>query len=345
MGWPIYWVAYSAALLFSQTVKREDILLAVVLPAMISFAQPKVQPARLMRNLKIGLVLVTSGLALMLSFKMHLLQTSGGERELLHQFPLTLARLAKFNDSFLSSFLVTSWYGGTFLAVAVGAVVACLGRGRAAVPVVLLSAFVLLYASHIRSYYEMESGRIVPEAALRFSMNFMGLWAVVAGVGLGAIVKRARQFSVWPRAPRGLLWGTTVICTMVLAASLITTIHLRNDKVEDESISRLTPAATAAHAATHDAGPSYFIATMEPLVVQMYSGPETRIVDLENANTLTLTALASSEPFLIFVRERGRLTEVDLMRYGNPIDYILSLPSETLISGDGFEIARIKKTP
>ena len=342
MGWPVYWVAYSAALLFSQTVKRENILLALVLPAMIRFARSETQPTSLMRNLKIGAVLLTSGLALILSSKMHLLQTSGGERELLHQFPLTSYRLAEFVGVFFSSFLVTSWYGGTFLVVAVGVGVTCLVRGRAVLPVVLLSAYILLYASHIRSYYEMESGQIAPGAALRFSMNFMGLWAIVAGIGLGVIVKRVRQSVVRLPGMRGLMWATVAVSTGALTASFIATIHLRDEKVEDESISRLTPAAMAARSANHDVGPSDFVVTMEPLVIQMYSGPQTRIVDLESVSAQTLTALAQSETQLILLRESDRLAGVDLNRYGDPIRYILSLPSETLISGDGFVIDQIK---
>jgi hypothetical protein len=68
---------------------------------------------------------------------------------------MTPRHLVTFIVGFLKSFLVSKWYGGTAFAVAAGVVVACAWRRRALLPLVLLAAYILLYASHIRSYYEI----------------------------------------------------------------------------------------------------------------------------------------------------------------------------------------------
>jgi hypothetical protein len=195
-GQIVTWIAYSAALLFAQTIKREDILLAAIMPIMLLFMLKAERHGRRERYTVGALVIVTSAIAVILSVKMHLLQTSSNEAELARQFPMTPRHLAAFVTGFLRSFSVSEWYGGTVFAVVAGAIVACRRRGRALLPLVLLVAYILLYASHIRSYYEMKSGIVEPLAALRFSMNFMALWAIVAGLGIGSIATSISKGSI-----------------------------------------------------------------------------------------------------------------------------------------------------
>src|SRR5438270_731698 len=182
-----------------------------------------------------------------------------------------------FIVGFLKSFLVTEWYGGTFLAVAVGVIVACIRRRRSLLPPVLLTAYILLYASHVRSYYEMKSGVIEPVAALRFSMNFMALWAIVAGLGIGSTETQVGRSRIWKRHKQLSAWcvGTATAVTLVVA--FVATVRLREYEVEDETISRLTPAMSAMYLASSVGGHSNFVVTMEPLVIQMYADAATRI--------------------------------------------------------------------
>lgn len=336
-------LAYCAALCFALTVKREDILLAIILPITLPFVASDRKSGHHSRSGPVAVVLVTSGLALMLSVKMHLFQTSEGERELLRQFPLNLSRMARFVGSFVSSFLVMSWYEGTIVAVVVGGVVASIKRGRSVVPVILLAAYVLLYASHIRSYYEMQSGRTAPGSALRFSMNFAGLWAIVAGIGIDAIVEWVRTRRLSNLGTRALPWCTAAAAAAALIVSLLATIHLRNDRVEDEKRSRLTPAVIAARFANQDAGQPDFVVTMEPLVIQMYAAPQARVVDLEtiDADALESLSLSDSGRHLVFLNEADRITDIEIGRHGDTLRYMLTLPSRVLMNGDGFEIVRI----
>jgi len=336
-------LAYCTAICFSLTVKREDIVLAIVLPIIFPFVLLERNPKESSKPLPLALILFTSGLALILSLKMHLFQTSEGERELLRQFPFTLSKLVRFVGGFLSSFLVMRWYEGSFVIVGIGIVVALMKRGRTAVPVVLLASYILLYASHIRSYYEMASGHIEAGAALRFSMNFMGLWAITAGIGVNAVVMLCRNRYRSLFGKRFLVRVLVATGAATLLVSLVATIRLRRDAVEDEMISRLSPAENASSLAKSQVGPSSFIVTMEPLVIQMYEPPQTRIVDLEAVDVDRLTALVSTEakPHLIFLKQSERLSVPDLERYGDPVRYVLSLPSQVLMSGEGFEVTLV----
>jgi len=213
-------------------------------------------------------------------------------------------------------------------------------------PLVLLAAYILLYASHIRSYYEMESGHIEPQAALRFSMNFMALWAIVAGLGIGSILTIAGRSHPWDRHKRVSIWTVRTAASVLLVAGFIATVHLRDYEIEDETISRLTPALSAVHLVSHDGPQPEFVVTMEPLVIQMYADPMIRIVDLESVDSDTLRALVSPgvNTRLIFVKETERLSDADLDRYGEPVRYLLSLPFTVLQSSDRFQILRVNSS-
>jgi hypothetical protein len=342
-GQVVTWIAYSAALLFSQTIKRENILLAAIMPIMLPFVFRAGNSRRLERYTVGAFVIVTSAFAAILSVKMHLLQTSSNEAELLRQFPMTPRHLVTFVVGFLRSFLVVEWYGGTVFAVVAGAIIACIRRSRASLPLVLLAAYILLYAFHIRSYYEMKSGLIEPLAALRFSMNFMALWAIVAGLGIGSIVTHVGRSRTWNRHQQLSNWCVGTVAAVMSVAAFIATARLRGSEVEDETISRLTPAMSAMHFASSVGGQSNFVVTMEPLVIQMYADPATRIVDLESVNSVALQALMSAgdDSHLIFLMESDSLSDDDLGRYGEPVRYLLSRPSSILRSNDRFRILRM----
>jgi hypothetical protein len=128
-----------------------------------------------------------------------------------------------------------------------------------------------------------------------------------------------------------------------LVVGFIATVHLRDYEIEDETISRLTPALSAVHFASHDGAQSDFVVAMEPLVIQMYADPMIRIVDLESVDSDTLRALMSlgANAHLIFVKEADRFSDVDLDRYGEPVRYMVSLPSTVLQSGDRFQVLSV----
>ena len=334
------WFAFSTALLFAQTVKREDLLPALILPLLTPFLlQQK-------RRKVIGiLVATTSALALILAAGMHLQNTLSNEDELVKQFPMTASHLVAFVAGFLRSFMVFKWYAGTVFLAAAGLFIACRRRGIVLIPAVLLFAYVFLYACHIRSYDEMQSGAVEPQTALRFSMNFMGPWAIVAGLGTGSILTKLAGSHLWKTRRPWLRLSTAIVAAAALAMSFIYAERLRDYEVEDETISRLTPARSAVHLARHPGGGPDLIITMEPLLIQMYAGPEVRIADLESVTPEELKLLmpTSGGNQLIFLDETDHQSDTDLTRYGPQMAYLRSLSFDIMQNDKRFQILSLHR--
>lgn len=128
------------------------------------------------------------------------------------------------------------------------------------------------------------------------------------------------------------------------AVPVIATARFRNYEVEDEAISRLSPALSAVSLISHGRAKSDFVITMEPLVVQMYASPDIQVIDLESVDINSLRAMVSpgSTAHLLFVKEAARLSADDLNRYGEPIRFLLSLPSTVLQSNDRFQVVAVQ---
>jgi hypothetical protein len=342
-GKEMFWCAYTCALLFSLTVKREDMLLAIAFPMMLPFVvRHRVAERRQQHKLMI-LMLLSTALALILSVEMRLAQTTLNEAALLKTFPLKPERLAAFAFGFVRSFFVNQWYGGAIAAVIVGTLVSCRRRGLSLVPLFLFVAYLLLYAFHIRSYYEMRSGRVEPLAALRFSMSLMSLWALLAGMGVGATVTRFKttHFCSTHKRLTALIAG--VIVAALLGTSFAVTEELRNSAVEDESYVRISPARIALDFASSGGRQSDYVVTLEPLIIQMYADPTTRVIDLSAADCSTLNRLIASSNTRGFVllEETSWQTEADLARYGKQTQYLQRLPSSIVYRAEEFNIVRL----
>ena len=198
-GWHhfIRWCAFTTILLFSLTVKRENILLVFALPVIVFLVHNTDSRPYDTSIRRSWWVVLSAALGLILSFHMRTFQTMSSETALLNAFPLTGSEVIRLLAAFVQSFFIVQWYGGAVLLVLIGAVAAWRHKGLLLLPLVLFVAFVLLYAFHIRSYYEMRSGSADPRAALRFSMNLMSQWSMLAGLGVASLFGWLRRTRVW----------------------------------------------------------------------------------------------------------------------------------------------------
>jgi len=341
----MYWSAFTSVLLFSMAIKREDFLLGMVLPITALFLIPRETPLAMRRRTLMPFMLATATLVVLLSVEMGLWQTTGGEVELAKMFPLTAGRLAVFFFGFVRSFFVAKWYMGAILAVAAGAIISMRRRGLSLVPLILFIGYFMIYALHIRSYYEMQSVIIEPYSALRFSMNFMCLWSLLAGIGIGAVilqVRASRLYAAHRRASR--IVGYCLMAALIVA-SFVLTKQIRDDAVEDETNVRISPAQRALRFAATGSQPSDYIVTLEPLMVQMYGDTTASVVDLSAVNSEQLRALITSSETsgFVAVEEANREAEADFVRYGDQLRYLHSLPGSEVYRADGFRIVRIAR--
>ena len=199
----VTWCAFTTTLLFSLTVKRENILLAIVLPVIVFLVQFFNKRSQLSPIRNAWWIVLGSLVAFIFSLQMKLFQSMGSETVLLNKFPITSGELIRLLPVFLRSFLVANWYGGAAILVLIGAAVAGRKRSLALFPLLLFTAYVLLYAFHIRSYYEMQSGNTDPRAALRFSMSLMSMWSILAGLGSASLFGWVRTHAILrgPQSP------------------------------------------------------------------------------------------------------------------------------------------------
>ena len=341
----MFWCAYTTVLLFSLTVKREDILLAIGLPLMLPLVAKPGNTSPPERFELMILMVFSSTLALILSLQMRLVQTTFGETTLLKAFPMTVGHLLIFIFGFARSFFVIRWYGGAIAAVIVGTIVTCRRKDLSLVPLFLFVAYLLVYCVHIRSYYQMQSGHIEPRAALRFSMNLMTLWAVLAGIGIGAVVTRMKRTHFYgPHRRMSIVIGCSLLAG-VFGMSFVTTKELRIRSVGDEQYVRISPACTALCFASKGGQESAYVITLEPFIIQMYADTTAKVIDLAAVDSGLLHSLIfSRKPArFIFLEERSHQTVADFTRYGEQTRYLQSLQEHTLCAREGFTVLGVNR--
>jgi hypothetical protein len=337
------WLAFTLSLLLSLTIKRENILLVICLPIVALLIYLLRQSADASRKWKLRGLLATSILAFAFSIQMRIIQTTVGETALLDRFPLTFYSMLTLLFVFVRSFFVVRWYGGGAILVGLGIIVTWRRKGFALAPLLLFISYAVLYALHIRSYYEMRSGHSDPREALRFSMSIMSLWSILAGLGVAtmlASIRGARRY----RDHQVLLNITgAFVLIVVMAVSHSVTKAFREDAFEDEFRIRVEPAMTAVRFASADADKPNYIITLEPLVIQMYARPNTNVLDLDFANGKEAEDLffSAGKPGVVFLDERIHHAVADSERYQFQIGYLDRLQRTILYRNDVFAVVRL----
>jgi hypothetical protein len=338
------WCALTASLLLSLTIKRENALLIISLPfiglLLYLYDRRDGNPSKR----KLLWVTASAVLALAFSFQMKTVQTLVGETALLAKFPVTSRSLLRLLPVFLRSFFVLRWYGGGALLVVLGLMVAWRRKHLALCPLLLFAAYVLLYAFHIRSYYEMRPGDVSPYSALRFSMALMTLYSILAGLGAAALIERlcAPGFHARRR------WAVSIVALCTLGAALGTsfriTVAMRDEAVEDEFRVRIRPALTAVRFALADGSRRDYIVTQEPILIQMYASPSTNVFDLarlDNAAIKELT-VANGRAGFLFLDERINRTPANADRYKDQLRYLKGLRQDLLYTTSEFSVVRLR---
>jgi hypothetical protein len=288
-------------------------------------------------------MLVSAALALMFSLQLNLPQTQSSQIALLKQFPLTATELLSFLPVFVSSFFVVQWYGGAIILVLIGAIVASRQRNLALFPLILFVGYLLLYAFHIRTYYEMRSGNTDSRAALRFSMSLMGMWSILAGLGTASVLRWLRRTRFWTnhRVPVNWIVGCTVAA--IVGASFFTTNYFREDVVRDEFRMRIEPSLTAVQAADHDPKRQTYILTLEPLILQMYANPSVNVISLRTLNDGVMKDIGFDQGVVgvLYLDEQIHRSPADEERYKSQLEYLNQFRRTSLTSNSLFSIIQI----
>ena len=344
-GWSrnLFWGAWTLVVLYSQTVKREGLLISVIFLVVLPWVFGRFTVPRERMYEASCLLLVSVALAAGLSLKMHLFQTTTQESKLLGAFPLNAKRLTILVYSFLRSFGVYRWYAGTGVAVLIGIIICCRRKGLALVPLALFAAFIVLYALHIRSFYEMRSPSIDPQTALRFSMTFMSLWALLAGLGLWAMGIAIVEHRLFLAYKKPIALGVGCIIVGLSLHSFKQTVALRNESTEDEDLVRLRPTEEAEAISSRVPEKPDYLVTVEPLIIQMYSPSTAKVIDLDavTANTIPQLLAGDDGAGIIYLEEQINETAADESRYMQQMQFIDTLPRSLLVQTESYRVFRL----
>jgi hypothetical protein len=278
---------------------------------------------------------------------MKIFQTMSSETALLNKFPVTRSQLIALLPVFVRSFFVVQWYGGAALLVLVGAIVAWRRKALGLFPLLLFGSYVILYAFHIRSYYEMQSGSTDSRTALRFSMNLMSLWSILSGVGTASLLGWVRRARDWKSHKVLTDWIAVCAALVVLGVSYYATTCFRDDMVEDEFRMRIEPSLTAIRIAARDRTRGNYILTLEPLIPQMYAEPSVDILSLHELNGTVMKEIGFSEGMtgVLYVDEEIHRSPADAERYKSQLEYLNQFQRSTLTSNAVFSVIRIGAVP
>jgi len=333
--------------MFSLTVKRENILLPIVLPLLVLYLRYTRTNSKPFAIGRPWWFLLSTTLTIIFSFQLHLYQTQNGEIALLKKFPFTAAEVISLFPVFVSSFANVQWYGGAFILVLAGIFAAFRRKTLELIPLSLFAAYVTLYAFHMRGYYEMQSGTTDSRAALRFSMSLMSLWSILAGLGAAFVLDWFR-LKYTEKKHRALAnWMTSLIVVLIVGVTFFTTQCLREDVVEDEFRVRVEPSLGAVRTATKNGMPNAYIITLEPLIVQMYAKPTVNVISLEEMDDEVIEEIESHKGAidLLYLDKQMYRNPVDAERYMSQLACLNQFKRSTLADEPTYSAIKLSRGP
>jgi hypothetical protein len=341
----VYWSGFTLLLLFSLVIKREGVVLVLVLVVVSPFVLKQIVPTHNLRRKLFALIVASAILCLVMGIGIKLAKTTISEASLFASYPPTLSSAGLLAFAYLRSFLIYQCYLGVAVIAAIGAVACVRRRGFALIPLTFTVAYIALYAFHIRGFYEMRSPNMDPWAGLRFSMSFMSCFAILGGMGLSSLWEKLRTARLFRARPQIV---TAICCTAVLAClieSFVETTSLREDAIADERQTRFNPAFAALDHATHGGCDADYFATFEPLILQMYGSPSVKVIDLHAATAQSLELLNSSSDTSnwVLIDDEEDHTDANEVRYSLQLLYLRSLPWTELQAAETFRLLRFKR--
>jgi hypothetical protein len=333
----INWCAFTLTLVLAVLIKRENIILAIGLPLISSgllliHSRPQLIDRKKLQCAFWGAVVAASFGAI----ELHLIQTVLNETGEYAGFPFAISNAKALLPMFLSSFISPRWYLFTFIFVFLG-IGTAYRKSLTFFPVLLFVGYMMLYTTHVRSYYQLHGASTSPADALRLSMNLMSLWSILAGLGIGA----AMRFGEVKVGDRKIV--VTAIACLYAGVSYLMTTDLQRRSRSAELSSRVEPALVASRLITQAAPSHTYIVTIEPLVVQMFASATVNVMALPAISPRLLTKLAGDDPgaTLLFVKQNGYDNQYAHERYASQLGCLEGLRSEEIYVGSTFSVLKM----
>ncbi len=247
LGALMNWVALTLTALFAVVVKRENVLLIpiiVVAGIVIAVGKhgsvPRINWSRYLTALTSICLCVGFTLS-----KLRMVRTIESETAEFGTFPFNPAVFKTMFPLFAKSYLSLSWYLGVGFLVVLGAIGSVYFKRRGVFPLSLLVAYLFLYSSHVRSYYQLQTGGVSEFDTIRYSMNLAGILSIMAGIGFSILIMLVVRSRVQPLIRKYSAIILFVLIGSYAVASWMLTHRLKEDLTANEVAVRIEPAQAA----------------------------------------------------------------------------------------------------
>jgi hypothetical protein len=340
------WLALTLTAVLAVTVKRENVLLVpVIVLAGLLFNLERGDGPRGKRWVLNLMALISGGICVeFAAVQLRMVTVIRSEMAEYSVFPFSMAGLRTMLPLFLKSYASGSWYLGGIVLVLLGLIASARTKRRGGYAVSVFIVYLLLYASHVRSYYQLQNGDVTPFDTLRYSMNLAGLWSVVAGLGFvyGAHALARGRSVVGPqhRPVRIVLWfmvGTYAVSSWVL------TNRWKEDMVSAELAVRIQPTETALEIVDDLGLKNTFVITLEPLLVHMLCRQPVNVIAFPYLTKSLVQDVLRRNPnaAFLYLEQAIYSSEADRKRYRMAFDFIDSAEKTRLYAGNNYVIYRV----
>lgn len=209
-------------------------------------------------------------------------------------------------------------------------------------------SFIGLYAAHWRSYYFLETYEAGAWDCVRYSLNVMPLFAIVAASCMLWVLECANKRMAalgltkgWTRI--GLVIGSVGLALWCAAIAL----GLRGELTKKEQELRVGPVKESIRILTERHGDAFWLFTFEPCIVQIYGRRSLRsadLVTLEYYNDDSLrNIIEGGNAYVLLTDDQG--TDEYANRYDFQIDWIRARETTDVYEGRGWKLVRLGSRP
>lgn len=342
----INWLALTLTAVLAVAVKRENVLLVPVIALVgLIFNLERRNRAQGKKWLLSLAALISGGICVVFAV-VQLRMVTVVRREMVEYavFPFNVAVLRTMLPLFLKSYASVSWYLSGGILVLLGLIASIRAKRCGIYAVSVLIAYLLLYTSHVRSYYQLQSGDVTQFDTLRYSMNLAGLWSIVAGLGFAYSADTLAKWNfgarLQQRSGRVILWlfvGTYVVSSWVL------TNRWKEDMVSTELAVRIQPAEAALEIVDDLGTKNTFVITLEPLLVQMLCREPVNVIAFPYVNGSLVQDVHRRHPdaTFLYLEQAIYSSEVNRKRYRAAFDFLDGVQKTRLYAGNNYVIYRI----
>jgi hypothetical protein len=345
LGAVINWAALTLTVLFAVVVKRENVLLIpmMVVAGMAVEAGKRGSVTRIKWS---RYQMAVTSICLCIGFtlsQLRFVRTLKSETAEFGTFPFNPAVFKTMFPLFAKSYLSLSWYLGVGILVLLGSIGSIYYKRRGIFPFSLFVAYLVLYSSHVRSYYQLQTGDVSEFDTIRYSMNLAGILSIIAGLGISFVMMLVARSRVHARIRKYLVTILWVLIGSYGVTSWALTRSLKEDLTANEATVRIQPAQAALQLVSKLSITNTFVITLEPLIVQMLAREPANVIDFRYLDEDLVEELLKEDPHLelLYVEQAAYASEENRGRYRNAFTLVDSMQKDSLYRGKTFTIYRI----